>query len=61
MQTAVTTSQPTTDHQADQRSARVLAKTLYKELRQSGLEERAVLAVATELLGLIARDLREGA
>lgn len=44
---------------ASERTVRVLARTLYKELRQSGLEERAVLAVATELLGLVARDLRD--
>jgi hypothetical protein len=44
---------------ASERTARVLARTLYKELRQSGLEERTVLVVATELLGLVARDLRD--
>jgi hypothetical protein len=44
---------------ASDRTARVLARTLYKELRQSGLDQRAVLAVATEMLGLVARDLRD--
>jgi hypothetical protein len=42
----------------DERGTRILAKTIYRELRTSGLDERDVLVVATELLGLVAEDLR---
>jgi hypothetical protein len=42
----------------DERGTRILAKTIYRELRQSGLDERDVLIVATELLALVAEDLR---
>jgi hypothetical protein len=42
----------------DPRSKRILAKTIYRELRESGVSERDVLAIATELLGLVAGDLR---
>lgn len=42
----------------DPRSKRILAKTIYRELKESGLAERDVLAIATELLGLVADDLR---
>ena len=42
----------------DPRSKRILAKTIYRELRESGVDERDVLAIATELLGLVAEDLR---
>lgn len=42
----------------DPRSKRILAKTIYRELKESGLGERDVLAIATELLGLVADDLR---
>jgi hypothetical protein len=43
----------------DPRSARILAKTIYRELRASGLDERAVMALASELLGLVAAEIRE--
>jgi hypothetical protein len=43
----------------DPRSKRIIAKTIYRELRSSGLGEKEVLAIATELLGLVAEDLRD--
>lgn len=42
----------------DQRAARILAKSIYKEARVAGMEEQAVIAVATELLGLVAADMK---
>jgi hypothetical protein len=42
----------------DPRRTRILAKTIYRELRTNGLDERAVLALATDLLGLVAEDIR---
>ena len=42
----------------DERSAKILAKTIYRELRSSGLGEREVLAIASELLGLVAEEVR---
>lgn len=43
----------------DHRSARILAKTIYRELKSSGIEESEVIAVATEMLGLVAGDMRK--
>ena len=43
----------------DPRSKRILAKTIYRELKESGAGERDVLAIATELLALVAADLRD--
>lgn len=43
----------------DPRRARILAKTIYRELRTSGIAERELLAIATEMLGLVADDLRD--
>ena len=43
----------------DPRRPRILAKTIYRELRSSGLEEREVLAIATAMLALVAADMRE--
>lgn len=39
-------------------AARILAKTLFRYLRSNGLAEREVIALATELLGLVAEDMR---
>jgi hypothetical protein len=47
----------TTDD-SDPRRVRILAKTIYRELRSGGLDERGVLALATELLALVAEDIR---
>jgi len=47
------------DPKDDPRRPRILAKTIYRELRGSGLEEREVLAIATAMLGLVADDIRE--
>jgi hypothetical protein len=44
----------------DERGARILAKTIYRELRGSGVDEREVIAIATRLLGLATDDLSDG-
>ncbi len=57
--------QPQSDTQPQsQRSPRtpqILAKTIYRELRSSGLDEREVLTIANEMLRLVAGDIRGGA
>jgi len=42
----------------DPRGVRILARTIYRELRTAGMTEREVLAVATELLAQTATDLK---
>ncbi|AKT39970.1 hypothetical protein [Chondromyces crocatus] len=43
----------------DPRSVRILAKTMYRELRQNGLNEQEVMALAGELLSLLATDVED--
>lgn len=43
---------------ADARTARILAKAIYKEARGAGVEGPGVIAVATELIGLVAEEMR---
>jgi hypothetical protein len=43
----------------DPRAVRILAKTLYRELRHGGLDEQGVMALAGELLGLLASDVKD--
>jgi hypothetical protein len=42
----------------DPRALAILAKTIYKELRSNGFEERDVIAIAGELLGLVTSDVK---
>jgi hypothetical protein len=43
----------------DPRALRILAKTIYRELRQGGLLEEDVMAVAGELLSLVACEVKD--
>ena len=45
----------------NQRAVRILAKSLYRQLKDSGYHNRDVLALSAELVGLITTDLRPGA
>ena len=42
----------------DPRALAILAKTIYRELRSSGYAERDVMALAGELLGIIASEVK---
>ena len=42
----------------DPRAARILAKTIYRELRGSGFSERDVMALAGELLSLVTSEVK---
>jgi hypothetical protein len=42
----------------DPRTLAILAKTIYRELRQNGFEEHDVMALAGELLGLVTSEFK---
>ncbi len=42
----------------DSRALAILAKTIYRELRASGYAEKDVMALAGELLGMVASEVR---
>ncbi len=44
----------------DPRGTRILARTIYRELRAAGLTEREVLTIATELLSQTTSELKNG-
>jgi hypothetical protein len=48
---------PTPDTR-DPRALSILAKTIYRELRSSGYAEKDVMALAGELLGMVATDIK---
>jgi hypothetical protein len=48
----------TTPDPRDPRAARILAKSIYRELRATGFSERDVLALAGELLALVTSDVK---
>ncbi|WP_394826950.1 hypothetical protein [Pendulispora albinea] len=43
----------------DSRAIAILAKTIYRELRSSGYVERDVIALAGELVGMVASDVKK--
>ena len=49
----------TTPGPRDARAISILAKTIYRELRASGYAERDVMALAGELLGMIASEVKD--
>jgi hypothetical protein len=42
----------------DPRALAILAKTIYRELRANGYEERDVMLLASELLGAVATEVK---
>jgi len=42
----------------DPRALTILAKTIYRELRSSGYGAREVMVLASELLGMVAADVK---
>jgi len=46
-------------HSRDSRAISILAKTIYRELRSSGYAERDVMALAGELLGMVASEVKD--
>jgi hypothetical protein len=45
----------------DPRTLRILAKSIYRELRDNGLREQDVMSLAGELLELVTDDVKNGA
>ena len=43
----------------DSKALAILAKTIYRELRSSGYAEKDVMALAGELLGMVASEVQE--
>jgi hypothetical protein len=46
------------DANGGERAVRILAKTLFRQLKESGYENRDILSLSTELVGLITSDLK---
>ena len=44
----------------DSRAARILANSLFRDMRQNGYECSQILALATELIDLVTKDMSSG-
>lgn len=42
----------------DPRAARILARTLYRDMTENGLSSEQIIAVTTELIGMVANELK---
>jgi hypothetical protein len=43
----------------DPRALRIIAKTIYREMRAAGLTEEDLMSVASEMLSLVAGDMKD--
>jgi hypothetical protein len=62
MEPATVTTRPeprTSSPTNDPRAARILARSLYKEMVENGVASEQILAVASELIGLVTEQLKE--
>ena len=44
---------------APEKPIKILAKTLFRELRTQGYEDKQIVALSTELIGLLTTDIRD--
>jgi hypothetical protein len=44
-----------------ERALKILSKSLYRELRQNGYEPKQIVALATEIIGLVTSDIKDDA
>jgi hypothetical protein len=44
----------------DQKGAKILARTFFNQLRSGGYTQNQIIAIATELIDLVASDIRDG-
>jgi len=56
MQNQMTTAQSTA---SEPRALRILAKSVFRELKTSGYDRSDIVAFATEMLSLVSSDIRE--
>jgi len=56
---AVSSARPYAHASRDSRALRILAKSIYREMRAGGLAEEDLMSVAGELLSLVAGDMKD--
>lgn len=44
----------------DKRGAKILARTFFTQLRAGGYSQNQIIGIATELIDLVASDIRDG-
>ncbi len=57
---AITVGRAAADSDGRQRAVKILARSLVRELRDQGYTPRQIVGLSTELIGLIAEQLRPG-
>ena len=54
----VAATTPATTNAKDSRASRILARSLFRDMRQNGYNCQQILALATELIGLVTSDAK---
>lgn len=58
-QALATREQPAPAVPNRERALKILSKSLYRELRQNGYEPKQIVALATEIIGLVTSDMKD--
>ncbi len=58
MKETMTPTKTPTSASAHQRALKILAKSVYRELKSSGYERRDMIAFTTELLDLVTNEMK---
>lgn len=45
--------------QHNPKSVQILARSLFRELKQNGFDSREIVSISSELIGLVTTDLRD--
>lgn len=57
MSQALATKESTNSVNNHQKALKILAKSVYKELRQNGYEPKQIVALASEIISLVTSDI----
>ena len=57
MSQALATKESNTSVNNQQKALKILAKSVYKELRQNGYEPKQIVALASEIISLVTSDI----
>ena len=59
MSQALATKDSTPSVNNQQKALKILAKSVYKELRQNGYEPKQIVALASEIISLVTSDMEK--
>lgn len=54
------TSSPSTNISSDSRGVQILARSLFRDMRQQGFSKDQIISLSTQLIALVNEDMQKG-